>query len=46
LKLIGTYQLLFYSYNDRNVLGVSICTTKENAEPSVFTSNETGLETK
>ena len=42
LKLIGTHQLLFY--NDFNVLGASICTTKENTEASVIFSNEIGLE--
>ena len=43
LKLIGTHQLLFYN-DDLNVLGVSICTIKENTETSVFISNEIGLE--
>ena len=43
LKLIGTYQLLFYN-DDLNVLGASICTVKENTEASVFVSNEIGLE--
>ena len=43
MKLIGTHQLLFY--NDYlNILGVSICTVKENTEVSVFISNEIGLE--
>ena len=43
LKLIGSHQLLVYN-DDLNVLGVSICTIKENTETSVFISNEIGLE--
>ena len=43
MKLICTHPLLFYN-DDLNVLGVSICTIKENTEASVFVSNEIGLE--
>ena len=43
MKLIGTNQLLFYN-DDRNVLGASMCTIKENTEASVFVSKENGLE--
>ena len=43
MKLIGTHQLLFYDDN-LNILGSSICTTKENTDASVFVTNEIGLE--
>ena len=43
MKLIGIHQLLFN--NDYlHVLGASIHTIMENTEPSIFISNEIGLE--
>jgi len=43
LKLNGTHQLLIYA-DDVNILGRSVHTIKKNAEASVVTSKETGLE--
>jgi hypothetical protein len=42
LKLNGTHQLLVYK--DVNVLGVSVHTIKENAEPLLVASKENGIE--
>ena len=39
----GGLKINWYTF-DRNVLGVSMCTIKENTETSVFISNEIGLE--
>jgi len=43
LKLNGTHQVLVY-VDDVNVLGGSVHTVKENAEASVATTRDTGLE--
>ena len=43
LKLNGTHQLLAYT-DDVNILGGSIHILKENAEPLVAATRETGLE--
>jgi len=43
LKLNGKHQLLAYA-DDVNILGGSVHTVKENAEPSVVATKETGLE--
>jgi len=43
LKLIGTHQLLVYA-DDVSILGGRVQTIKKNAQTSVATSKETGLE--
>jgi hypothetical protein len=43
LKLNGTHQFLVYAYYV-NIVGRSVHTTKKNAEASVVTSRDTGLE--